>query len=147
MSERTQLIRRILANFLRYVLAPLAFIGLVLLVIWFLFWRSDDKPAKTTSGKIGSSQTDKQKKAGESNGTSGVRNDSDDRSGTPSSGTNETPATPPTSGSATGTTPPSGQTQALADSGPGEVIALFLVVSGAAAGARYLLLYRKLHTS
>lgn len=160
MSERSQLVRRFIANMFRFVILPLAFIALVWLVVWY-FWLRDEsrvaQPAKPDTAPI--AQDQKQPKSTETakkpNATS------DDSATKPPARTTEPgkptepakPAKPsepkkgPTQQPSQSPSAPVAQAPAagknLADTGPGEVAALFVAVSALSAAAYHYRLQRQ----
>ena len=174
MSDRMQLIQRFIGNMFRLVLLPLLFIALVWLIVWYFFLR-DDKKVATPSAKPDSAQIaqDQKKKAAESGKVAkedttkppakpaeepakepGKPAQEPAKPAQPSKPTTPVKPTPPTKAPATPTKPATPTTppkapatgQNLANTGPGEVAALFVVVSAASAGAYHYRLQRQVRT-
>lgn len=143
MSERTQLLRLFLGNLLRYVIIPLVLIGLIVFIIWFLFIRDEsavESPTETTQ----TTQSDRDRKAesdtstdNSSDSSSNEDATSNDSNGATSGNANSGSTSSNTQSQASGGTLPAGDTQELANSGPGDVLAIFLVVALIGAGAHH----------
>lgn len=143
MSERTQLLRLFLGNLLRYVIIPLVLIGLIVFIIWFLFIRDEsavENPTETTQ----TTQSDRDRKAesdtstdNSSDSSSNEDATSNDSNGATSGNANSGSTSSNTQSQASGGTLPAGDTQELANSGPGDVLAIFVVVALIGAGAHH----------
>lgn len=140
MSERTQLLRLFLGNLLRYVIIPLVLIGLIVFIIWFLFIR-DESAVETPTETTQTTQSDRNRKAESGASTDNSSNSSSNEDTSASNDSNSATSGNANSGNtrsqATGGTVPSGDTQELANSGPGDVLAVFLVVALIGAGAHH----------
>ena len=143
MSERTQLLRLFLGNLLRYVIIPLVLIGLIVFIIWFLFIRDEttiETPNDTATTQSDRSReaesdtsTDESSDSSSNEGTSTSNDSNGGASGNASSGSASSNAQSQSSGG----TLPAGDTQELVNSGPGDVLAIFLVVALIGAGAHH----------
>lgn len=144
MSERTQLLRLFLGNLLRYVIIPLVLIGLIVFIIWFLFIR-DETAVEAPTDTMQTTQSDRSREA-ESDTSTNDSSDSSSNEGTSTSNDSNGATSGNSSGGSTrgntqsqtnGGTLPAGDTQELANSGPGDVLAIFLVVALIGAGAHH----------
>ena len=144
MSERTQLLQLFLGNLLRYVIIPLVLLGLIVFIIWFLFIR-DETAIETPNDTTQTTQSDRNREA-ESDTATDESSDSSSNEGTSASNdsrgatsgnANSGSASSNTQSQTNGGTLPAGDTQELANSGPGDVLAIFLVVALFGAGAHH----------